>query len=83
VHLLCADLDFERLPALPYDEVWRLVEVRPRNGNVVLYSTRDRFPEVVQYTQDGVAVPYRIGDHPDGDEVIDFVYGDLLRRILL
>ena len=42
VHFLRADLNFEWLAGMNHAGVQRLVEVRPRHGDVVLEPTRDR-----------------------------------------
>ncbi len=79
VHLLGPDLNLERLAVLAdHGSVQRLVQIGPGNRYVVLDPARNRFPQVVEDAQDGVAVLDGVGDHPDGDEIEDLIDADLL-----
>src|SRR5580693_5021500 len=73
VHLLRADLDFERLATMQDCGVERLIEIWPRHGYVIFEAARNRPPNVMHYTKRGVAASLGVRDHADGEQVIDLL----------
>ena len=80
VHLLGADLHFEREAAIAdHRGVQRLVAVGPRHRDEVLDAARHRRPRLVDDAERGVAVLHRRRDDAQRDEVVDLLEIDLLR----
>ena len=72
MHLGRADLDLYGLAVGSHHRgVQALVEVGLGGGDVVLEAAGKRVPEGVDGTERGVAVPHRLRDHAQGDEVVD------------
>ena len=82
VHFLRANLNLERLPAVENRGVQRLIEVRPRHGDVVFEPARHRTPDVVHHAERGIAVSFRIRDHADGEQVVHLLEAALLAQDL-
>src|SRR5579859_3774927 len=61
----------------------RLVKVRPRHRDEVLDAPRNRPPHAMQQTQQSVAIANGIADHANRKQIVDLIYGDLLRLELL
>src|SRR5688500_7671387 len=79
VHLVGANLYLEGEPVLADDRrVKGLVAVRPRHGDEVLDTSGHRGPGLVNDAERGIAVLHRLGNHADGDEVVDALEDDLL-----
>ena len=78
VHFLGADLHLERLPGMDHGRVQRLIEIRPRHGDVVLEAPRHGPPNLVDHAERRVAVLDRIGDHANGQQVVNLVEHPLL-----
>ena len=84
MHLVGADLHFERLPVRTHHRrVQRLVEVGPRDGDEVFNAAGDGPPLIMDHAQRGVAVFHRVGDDPQGHQIVHFVHRDLLAAQLL
>ena len=67
-----ADLDLDRLPTRPdHRRVQGLVHVELGHRDEVLEPARDRVPPRVQGTERGIAVPHRLHEHSDADQVVD------------
>ena len=78
VHVPGADLQLHRLAAGPDDRrVQRLVHVELRHRDVVLEPARDRVPARVDDAERRVAVPDRIDQDADADQVVDVVEADV------
>ncbi len=78
VHFLRADLNFEGLAGMNHAGVQRLIEVRPRHGDVVLETAGNWGPDLVDHAESGVAILDRVGDDADGEKIEDLVEGALL-----
>ena len=51
----------------------RLVEVRARHGDVILEAAGDGPPDLVDHAERGVTIFYRVGDHADGQQIVNLV----------
>ncbi len=80
VHLLGADLYFERLAfRTDYRGVQRLIKIVARRGNPVLESARHRLPGVVDYTESPVTMTNLIwSDDTCGHQIVDLIKNDFL-----
>ena len=79
VHIRGANLDLEVRPRLGHQaRMEGLVAVDARHGDEVLDAPRDGLPHVVNHSQRRVAVGHRVGDQPQGDEVVHLIEFDLL-----
>ena len=84
VHFLRPDLHLKGVAGgVNEGGVQRLVEVRPRHGDVVLEPPGNRPPELMHHSQRRVAVPDRIGDHAYRQQVEDLAQVHPLARHLL
>ena len=82
VHILRADLDFERLAAVNHSGVQRLVQIRPRHGDVVLEAAGHGAPDVVNDAKRGIAIALRIRDDANGEKIVNLIQAALLANNL-
>src|SRR5690606_2289711 len=79
VHLVGADLDLDAIADGADDRrVKRLVHVLLRHRDVVLEATRNGLPQGVDEAERLVAIRNRLGDDPEGDDVVDVFEIDAL-----
>ena len=79
MHFLGAYLNFERLAVPAHDRsMQRLIEIWAWDRNIILDAARHRLPQVMQNSQNRIAIAHTVGDYPDGNEIEHFVYADLL-----
>ncbi len=80
VHLLGANLDFERLHVgTDHRGVQRLVEIVARRGDPVFDAAGNGFPVVMDHAQSRVAMANFIrSDDPRGDQIVNLIQTDLL-----
>ena len=84
MHLLRADLHFERLPLRPdHRRVQRLVQIALRPRNVVVEFLRDRLPQVVHHAERGVAVLHLGHDDAQRAHVVELAEVERLRAHLV
>ena len=84
MHLEGPDLDFQGLSARSHHRGMEgLVAVGFGHGDVIFEPARDGFPFPMDDAQDPVAVLHRIHQHPDGQEIVDFVDGLMVPLHLL
>ena len=83
VHLPCADLHLER-DALRADDgrVQGLVHVGLRRGDIVLEAARNGIEQVVNMTENVIAVGNIVHDHAERVKIVQFVDGLVLRTHL-
>src|SRR2546422_4234220 len=73
MHFLRANLNFEWLAAMDDRGVQRLVEIRPRHGDVILETAGHRAPDVVNDAESGVTTTFCIGDNADSEEIVNLL----------
>src|SRR5258707_5952695 len=73
MHFLGADLNLKRLPGMNYRGVQRLVKIRQRHGDVILKAPGHGAPDVVDNAERGVTVAVGIGDHADGEQIVNLI----------
>ncbi len=79
MHVFGANLQLQPLALRPYHGgVERLVHIRLGERDVILEPAWDRFPQGVNDAQAGVTVRNRIGNHSDGQDIVDIFNGGLL-----
>jgi len=78
VHFLRANLHLEGLAAVEHGGVQRLVKIRAGHGDVVFEAAGDGAPDVMDDAERGVAVPLGIGDHANGEQIVDLLEAALL-----
>src|SRR5262249_38791425 len=79
VHVVGPDLDFEGLAAIANNGSMKgLIEILARDRNHVLEPARYRLPGGMDDTEGGVAILDGFGNHPDCNQVVDLIYGDVL-----
>ena len=73
VHLLGSDLEFNRSFRAVYSRMDGLVAIGLPVGNIVLKTSRHRFPKFMDITQHGIDITWSIQDTANGNQVIDFI----------
>ena len=71
MHFLRADLHFERLAAVQNRGVQRLIQVGPRNGDIILKPARHRPPNMMHYSQRGIAAALRVCNDANGQQIVN------------
>jgi hypothetical protein len=79
MHLLRSNLHFKWLAGMNHGGMQRLIEIRPRHRDVVFEASRDRPPNLMNHAEGSVAVLHIVGDHADGQQVVNLVERTLLR----
>ena len=82
MHILGADLHFKGLAALDDGGVEGLIKIRPRHGNVVFETPGHGAPDLMDDAKRSITIALHIGDHPDGEEIVNLVQGALLAHDL-
>ena len=83
VHLLGADLHLEGQAVRADDRgVEGLISVGLWSADIVLEAAQNGLVEIMDDTQNVVAVPHRVHDHPEGEQVEDLVEGLVLAEHL-
>ena len=83
MHLLRANLHLEGLPGMNHGGVQRLVEVRPRHGDVILESPGNGTPYLMDHAERRITILHRVGNHAHGEQVVDLIERPLLLLNLL
>ena len=78
MHFLRADLHFKRVPAMQQRRVQRLIEVRPRNRDVILEAPGHRPPNVMDHAQRGVAIALGVRDDAHGKQIVNLLEAGFL-----
>ena len=83
MHFLRANLHFKRLPGMDHRRVQRLVQVRPRHGDVILEPAGNGPPHLMDHAQRRVAVANRVGNHAHGQQIVNLVDRAMLAQAFL
>ncbi len=83
VHFLRTDLHFKRLPGVDHCRMQRLVQVRPRHGDVILEPAGNGPPHLMNHSERGVAVADGVSNHAHGQQIVDLVDGAVLAEAFL
>ena len=79
VHVIGADLHLEGNALLPDDGgVERLVHIGLGCGNIILEPAQNGLVDIVDHTQDVIAVLHRVHQHTEGEQVVQLLHGLLL-----
>ncbi len=72
MHFFRSDLEFDMLTLGPdHGGVERLIQIGFWNGDVVLETAWKRAPQRVDHAQQSITVHLRIGNDPQGGEIVD------------
>ena len=78
MHLLGANLHFERLATVNDCGVQRLIEIRPRHGDVILEAAGNGSPNVVDHAERGVTIAFRVGNDANSEKIVNLFEAALL-----
>src|SRR5262249_20342466 len=78
VHLLRADLHFKGLAAMDQRRVQGLIQIWPRQGDVILEAAGNRLPNLVDYAEGRITVARAVRDDPNGEEVVNLIEASFL-----
>ena len=80
MHFLRANLHFQRLATVQHRGVQRLVQIRPRHGDVILEPAGHRMPDVVHHSQRRITTALAIGDHTYRQQIVNLLQSAVLAQ---
>ena len=83
VHFLRANLHFKRLPGMDHRGVQRLIQIGPRHGDVILEPAGHGTPHLMDHAQRRVAIADRVGDHANGEQIVNLIDRAMLAQTFL